>query len=109
MFTYTHEMQQAIYNEIQKIAKYRIYDPQHNIYTKTADVANMDRRTLCAWHFERSLYQTDCFRPYREDLCTNVLNEAGRLAEAFYNREKDDFIRRTGEDGFKWYLSLPVK
>ncbi len=107
MFTYTHEMQQAIYNEIQKIAKYRIYDPQRNIYK--LPMAAMDRKTLCAWHFEEDLYLNKRFYPYLERHFINDTGEAARLAQDFYNREINEFKRRAGEDGYEWYISLPVK
>lgn len=107
MFTYTREMQQAIYDEIQKIAKYRIYDPKRNIY-KTP-MPNMDKKTLFAWHFEAVLYHSKSFDPYLESQFTNDIGKATQLAQDFYNIALKDFKRRIGEDGYKWYISLPAK
>ena len=107
MFTYTQEMQQAIYDEIQKIAKYRIFDPERNIYK--LPMPAMDRRTLCAWHFEEGLYRNKSYTPYLERQFTNDTGEAEQLARDYYNERLNELKRRAGEDGYRWYLSLPVK
>lgn len=107
MFTYTHEMQQAIYDEIQKIAKYRVFDPKRNIYKQP--MPTMDRKSLCAWHFEEWLYRNKSFEPFLDWQFVNEIGKAAQLAQDFYNRWLGELKRRAGEDGYKWYLSLPVK
>lgn len=108
MFAYTKEMKQAIYAEMQKIAKYRIYNPKVNIYAN-GEISGMDRKTLCAWHFERALYCDLDYMPFKKEHHTNDPQYAARIAQDFYAEEVDDLKRRAGEDGYKWYFSLPVK